>query len=138
MLSGIMCRMGILGSLIKSPTRRGCSVALCVEWAFWVTLFNPPIMRGCLVALCGEWAFGVTLLNPLTRRGCSVALCGEYAFRPTPFNRPPIEDSMYVVFFGRITFCSTHFKLLLHNGIIFPLCLQAVFSLTIINRSFPF
>ena len=80
-LSGIMWKIGILGYSISIPspgegaqwhyvenghfglpfsihtTRRGCSVALCGEWAFWVTLFPSPHQERVLSGIM--WRMGI-------------------------------------------------------------------------------
>ena len=36
---------------------RGCSVVLCGEWAFWVTLFNPHHQESVLSGIM--WRMGI-------------------------------------------------------------------------------
>ena len=44
--SGIVWRIGILVILFNLLIMRGCSVALCGEWAFWLIFSIPPTGKG--------------------------------------------------------------------------------------------
>ena len=152
---------GLLGySRFNPSTMMGCSVALCGNRHFGLLFSIPPPGEGPQWHYVENGHFGLLFSIPPPGEGaqrhyaenwhfgcyfqsqpggwCSVALCGELAFWPTPFNRPPIEDSMYVVFFGRNTFCSTHFQFFLHNGVLFSIMFASCIFINHYRQILPF